>query len=65
LAFASSVQFPLSFSEVPERLDLSAGSINQGLSILREVNALKVVVSPDSKRELFEPDLEMCRLITH
>ncbi len=63
VCFASPV--PLSFSEVQERLDLSAGSISQGLRILREVNALKVVTHPESKRELFEPDLELRKLIAH
>ena len=56
---------PLSFSEVQERLDISAGSISQGLRVLREVNALKVVPNSDSKRELFEPDLELRKLIAH
>ena len=56
---------PLSFSEVQDRLDISAGSISQGLRVLREVNALKVVPNADSKRELFEPDLELRKLIAH
>ena len=56
---------PLSFSEVQERLDISAGSISQGLRILREVNALKVTSAPGSRRELFEPDLELRKLISH
>lgn len=33
---------PLSFSEINERLELSAGSISQGLRVLRETGALKV-----------------------
>ena len=56
---------PLSFSDVQERLDISAGSISQGLRILREVNALKVTSALNSKRELFEPDLELRKLIAH
>lgn len=32
---------PLSFSEIDERLDISAGSISQGLKFLKEVGALK------------------------
>ena len=56
---------PLSFSEVQERLDISAGSISQGLRILQNVNALKVVTSPHTKREMFEPDLELRKLIAH
>jgi DNA-binding transcriptional regulator GbsR (MarR family) len=56
---------PLSFTHVKERLGLSAGSVSQGLRILQNVNALKVVTSPNSKRELFEPDLELRKLIGH
>lgn len=44
--FASSE--PLSFSEIQERLDLSAGSISQGLKLLREMGALKIVDHPHS-----------------
>lgn len=32
---------PLSFSEINERLDISTGSISQGLRVLKEVGALK------------------------
>lgn len=63
VCFASPV--PLSFSEVQDRLDISAGSISQGLRILREVNALKVITAPGGKRELFEPDLGLRKLIAH
>lgn len=34
---------PLSFSEINERLDISSGSISQGLRVLKEVGALRVV----------------------
>jgi hypothetical protein len=40
ICFASPT--PLSFSEIDERLDISSGSISQGLRVLREVGALKV-----------------------
>lgn len=33
---------PLSFSEINERLEISSGSISQGLKVLREVGALKI-----------------------
>ncbi len=54
---------PLSFAEIGERLDISKGSISQGLRVLREVGALKEVSTESDKAELFEPDLEMRRLI--
>lgn len=63
MCFASAE--PLSFSEVQERLDLSSGSISQGLRILREVGALKVVKTGLDSREFVTPDLELRKLIQH
>lgn len=56
---------PLSFSDVKERLDISAGSISQGLRILKEIGALKVVTTELDKREFFTPELELRKLIVH
>jgi len=56
---------PLSFSDVRERLDISAGSISQGLRVLKEVGALKVVIAPTDNRECFTPDLGMRKVISH
>lgn len=39
---------PLSFSEVQERLDISAGSISQGLRVLHEVGALRIMPSAET-----------------
>jgi DNA-binding transcriptional regulator GbsR (MarR family) len=52
---------PLSFSEVKERLEMSAGSISQGLRVLREMGALTVVESTD-RRECYQPDLKLRKL---
>ena len=41
LTFASPE--PLTFAQIEERLDLSKGSVSQGLRVLREIGALKVV----------------------
>lgn len=54
---------PLSFTEVQARLDLSAGSISQGLKVLRQVGALKIVRTELDSREFMTPDLELRRLI--
>jgi DNA-binding transcriptional regulator GbsR (MarR family) len=54
---------PLNFAEIEERLNISKGSVSQGLRVLREVGALKEVSTDTDKAELFEPDLEMRRLI--
>ena len=53
---------PLSFAEIEARLDISKGSISQGLRVLREVGALKEVSADADRAELFTPDLEMRKL---
>jgi HTH-type transcriptional regulator, glycine betaine synthesis regulator len=65
---------PLSFADINERLDISQGSISQGLRVLREVGALRVVEPAagaegnggapirERRREFFTPDLELRRL---
>jgi DNA-binding transcriptional regulator GbsR (MarR family) len=64
---------PLSLTDINDRLDISIGSISQGLRVLREVGALKVVVPPAEltpesvsrgarTREHFAPDLELRKL---
>ena len=54
---------PLSFSDIDSRLDISKGSISQGLRILREIGAVKEVSSTAARVELFTPDLELRKLI--
>lgn len=58
---------PLSFSEISARLNLSGGSISQGLKVLREMGAVKTV-PPDEEsesrgRDRFVPDLELRQLM--
>jgi DNA-binding transcriptional regulator GbsR (MarR family) len=54
---------PLSFAEIEARVNLSKGSVSQGLRTLREIGAIKEVSSKADKAKLFEPDLEMRKLI--
>ncbi len=54
---------PLSFADIEARLDISKGSISQGLRVLRDVGALKVTTKVDDRREYFAPDLELRKLI--
>lgn len=61
IVFASPV--PLSFADIESRLDISKGSVSQGLRMLREVGAVKEVSAATDKAELFEPDVEMRKLI--
>jgi len=61
IVFASPV--PLSFADIETRLDISKGSVSQGLRVLREVGAVKEVSAAADKAELFEPDIEMRKLV--
>jgi len=54
---------PLSFADIESRLDISKGSVSQGLRVLREVGAVKEVSAAADKAELFEPDLELRKLV--
>ena len=57
IVFASPV--PLSFADIESRLDISKGSVSQGLRVLREVEAVKEVSTDADKAELFVPETEM------
>jgi len=61
IVFASPV--PLSFADIESRLDISKGSVSQGLRVLKEVGALKEVSSAEDRVELFTPDLELRKLV--
>jgi len=63
ICFASPA--PLSFAEIEQKLDLSKGSISQGIRLLRGVGALKEVSAPTDRVERFEPDIELRKLILH
>lgn len=61
IVFASPV--PLSFAAIEARLDISKGSVSQGLRTLREMGAVQEVSTESDRAELFTPDLEMRKLI--
>lgn len=63
ICFASSES--LSATDIKKRLDLSVGSICQGLRLLRGVGALVEVSAPSDRSERFEPDIELRKLILH
>lgn len=54
---------PLSFADINERLNISQGSISQGIRVLREVGALKLVKTQE-RRDYFAPDLELRKVVT-
>ena len=71
---------PLGFSEIQERLDISAGSISQGIRVLREIGALKPSEPADpstldlqlstrtaraGRAVRYEPDLGLRKVASH
>lgn len=53
---------PLCFADIVERLQISKGSVSQGLGFLRQSGAVKLVDRVDDRREFFEPELGLRRL---
>ena len=54
---------PLAFQDIVDRLDMSKGSVSQGLRFLRSVGAIKPVARAGDLREFFEPVLELRQLV--
>lgn len=54
---------PLGFAEIHDRLELSKGSVSGGLKALREIGAIRVTRSAEDRRERYEPELELRKLI--
>jgi DNA-binding transcriptional regulator GbsR (MarR family) len=55
---------PLAFAEVVDCLEISKGSVSQGLRFLRDIGAINQVSVPGDRRELFVPETELRRLIS-
>ncbi len=55
---------PLSFTDIQARLDLSKGSISQGLHALRDIGAIRPAPGSDPRREHFVPETELRQLLT-
>jgi DNA-binding transcriptional regulator GbsR (MarR family) len=53
----------LTFDELVERLLISKGSVSQGLKVLRQLGAIKLHYVPGSRRDHYEPELSMKRLV--
>lgn len=53
---------PLCFADIVGKLDVSKGSVSQGLAFLRQSGAIKVVELAGDRREFFEPELGLRRL---
>lgn len=53
----------LSLDDVVIKLQLSKGSASQGLRMLRELGAVKEAEGKGSRRTLYEPDVDLKRLV--
>ncbi len=53
---------PLCFADIVEKLEMSKGSVSQGIAFLRQSGAIKVVEVAGDRREFFEPELGLRRL---
>jgi DNA-binding transcriptional regulator GbsR (MarR family) len=53
----------MAFADVAANLELSNGSVSQGLRFLREFGAIKLVKVPGDRRELFAAETELRRLL--
>jgi DNA-binding transcriptional regulator GbsR (MarR family) len=56
---------PLSVADIYQKLDLSNGSISQGIRFLREIGALQEVSTPADRLARFEPDMKLRKLAAH
>lgn len=54
---------PLTFQEIVERLNLSKGSVSQGLRMLRSLGAVRTAYVPGDRRDHFEPETELRMLV--
>lgn len=60
ICFASPVS--LSFRDIQVRLELSQGSVSQGLRLLRSMGALRITTGTEPRLEYYTPELEMRKL---
>ncbi len=54
---------PVNFQEIVEWLNLSKGSVSQGLKALRNLGAIRKAYVPGERRDYFEPETELRNLV--
>jgi len=55
---------PLAFQDIADRLEMSKGSVSQGMRLLRSTGAVRLVYAAGDRRDLFEPETELRALLT-
>lgn len=61
--FLFCAQSPQTFDDLSERLGISRGSVSQGLKFLRQLGAVKVHYVAGSRKDHYQPELSMKRLV--
>jgi len=56
---------PLSMDDIVVQLGISKGSASQGLALLKSLGAVTSRAIPPDRREHFEADLNVSRIVTH
>lgn len=56
---------PMVMGQLVERLDISKGSVSQGLATLRALGAIVPVDVENDRREHFQADLDVSRIVNH
>ena len=56
---------PLSMDDIMKRLRISLGSASQGLKQLRTFHAVRVVYKPGQRRDYYEPETELRKLLAN
>ncbi|MCB1202729.1 MAG: hypothetical protein KDN18_00605 [Verrucomicrobiae bacterium] len=56
---------PLPMDEIVNQLGISKGSASQGLSLLKSLGAVSSIAIHADRREHFEADLNVSRIVTH
>lgn len=56
---------PLSMGDIMEQLEISKGSVSQGLNLLKDLGAISAIRKSNDRRELFEADFQVARIVNH
>lgn len=56
---------PLPMDEIVSQLGISKGSASQGLALLKSLGAVSSITIPADRREHFQADLNVSRIVTH
>lgn len=61
--FVFSSATPVSFDDVVAKLNISTGSASQGLRQLRSIGALKTAYVPGDRRDHYQPEIDLRKLV--